>query len=139
MRIVTSDIQLKTSGHSETVDITSSVEKNLRATGLKEGTANIFSVGSTAGLTTLEFEPGAVKDLTLMFEKLVPENGRYHHEDAWHDGNGYAHVRSALLKTSLSVPFSEGRLILGTWQQIVFLDFDNRPRKRKIVTQFIGE
>ncbi len=139
MRVLTSYVQLVTSGHSEIVDITNRIEGNLRDCGLKEGVANIFSIGSTTGLTTVEFEPGLVKDLKLFFEKLAPEKGNYHHEEAWHDGNGYAHIRSAFLKTSLSIPFSEGKLMIGTWQQVVFVDFDNRSRRRQIVTQFIGE
>ncbi len=139
MKVHTSAIELTTSGHSEIVDITNKIEKNLKESGLVEGVATLFSIGSTAGLTTVEYEPGLVKDLKSLFEKLAPEKSKYFHEEAWHDGNGYAHVRSSLLKTSLSIPFIEGKLIVGTWQQIVFIDFDNRSRRRKIVTQFIGE
>lgn len=138
MKVCTSSICVTTSGHSEVVDITDRIGENLRASGLKEGVATVFSVGSTAGVTTVEFEPGLVKDLKMLFEKLVPEKADYFHEETWHDGNGYAHVRSSLLKTSVSIPFAEGRMLLGKWQQVVFIDFDNRSRGREVVTQFIG-
>lgn len=139
MEVVTSYIQLVTPGHTEIVDITHRIEENLQGAGLKEGVAHIFSIGSTAGLTTVEYEPGLIQDLKVLFEKIAPEKGKYFHEEAWHDGNGYAHVRSSLLKTSLAIPFTKGKLLLGTWQQVVFIDFDNRSRTRKVVTQFMGE
>jgi secondary thiamine-phosphate synthase enzyme len=139
LRVVTRTLELATSGHTQIVDITNRVANLLAESGLKEGLATIFSVGSTTGVTTVEYEPGLMKDLQELFEKLAPEKASYKHEEAWHDGNGYAHVRSSLCKTSLPVPFTGGKLILGTWQQIVFIDFDNRTRQRQIVAQFIGE
>jgi len=138
MRLETLSTELSTSGHTDIVDITTRVQQNLEKTKLREGTCTVFAIGSTGGLTTVEYEPGLVKDLKAFFEKIAPETGQYFHEETWHDGNGYAHVRSSLLKTSLSIPFIEGRLMLGTWQQVIFLDFDNRERQRTIVQQFIG-
>jgi len=95
--------------------------------------------GSTAGITTMEYEPGLIEDLPAAFERLVPRGHHYHHEEAWHDGNGHAHVRASLVGPSLTVPFRKGKLLLGTWQQIVVVDFDNRPRQRDIVVQLTGE
>ena len=139
LKLATDYIELETSGHTEIVDITDRVHQKLFVTGLTEGIANMFSVGSTGGLTTVEYEPGLVRDLKELFEEIASSRKRYFHDAAWHDGNGHAHLRSSLLKTDLSVPFSGGKLLLGTWQQIVFVDFDNRSRKRKIVAQFMGE
>jgi len=106
---------------------------------MQNGHVTIFVSGSTAGITTIEFEPGLLQDIPAAFEKIAPMQKRYHHNDTWGDGNGYAHVRAALLGPSLVVPFSEGELMLGTWQQIVLIDFDNRPRQREVVLQFMGE
>ena len=139
MDIKTEFIALNSQGNADIIDITRQVENNLNKVGFREGSLTIFCSGSTGGLTTVEFEPGLKKDLKRFFDKIVPSNVRYAHDDTWHDGNGHAHVRSSLLKTSLTVPFSDGKLLLGTWQQIVFIDFDVRPRRRKIVTQFIGK
>ncbi len=139
LKIVTDYIELETSGHTEIVDITDRVQQRLSATGLTEGIANMFSVGSTGGLTTVEYEPGLVRDLKDLFEEIAPSQKRYSHDAAWHDGNGHSHLRSSLLKTDLNVPFTGRKLLLGTWQQIVFVDFDNRSRRRKIVAQFMGE
>ena len=121
------------------MDITPRVTEELEKSELDEGLATVFVSGSTAGITTLEFESGLVKDIRDFFERIVPQGQHYFHEEAWHDGNGHSHVRSALLKTSLSVPFARRKLLLGTWQQVVLIDFDNRPRERRLVTQFVGE
>ena len=137
--IRTTFFEVETAGNSDVLDITKYVKRQLEESSLKEGLITIFVAGSTAGLTTLEYEPGLVKDIKSCFERLIPEKERYYHEDTWHDGNGHSHIRSALLKTSLSVPFANRKLLLGTWQQIVLIDFDNRPRRRKVVTQFVGE
>jgi len=99
----------------------------------------MFVPGSTAALTTVEFEPGLVQDLPAFFERIIPRRAHYHHEDTWHDGNGHSHVRASLLGPSLTVPFKDGALLLGTWQQIVLIDFDNRRRRRKLVVQLSGE
>ena len=98
-----------------------------------------YDSGSTSGVTTIEYEPGLLKDIPAAFEKIAPQDAHYHHEETWHDGNGHSHVRASLLGCSLTVPFKDGRLLLGTWQQIVLIDFDNRPRKREVVVQLSGE
>ncbi|NUO78734.1 YjbQ family protein [candidate division KSB1 bacterium] len=137
--LTTMKISVSTKGFTDIKDLTPQVRQALRESGLQEGTATIFVSGSTAGITTIEYEPGLLEDLPTAFEKLAPMKARYTHDDTWHDGNGYAHVRAALLGPSLVVPFANGDLLLGTWQQIVLVDFDNRPRRREIVVQFAGE
>jgi len=139
MKIITDAIELSTKGHTDIIDITHDVEKLLLKSGLKEGSLTVFISGSTAGVTTIEYEPGLLKDLPEAFEKIAPTGVTYHHDAKWGDGNGYAHVRAALLGASLTVPFKESRLLFGTWQQIVVVDFDNRPRRRNVVVQMIGE
>ena len=109
------------------------------ATGLSEGTVTIFVPGSTAGLTTIEYESGCIRDLKQAFERIAPMDADYAHNARWGDGNGFAHVRAALLGASLHVPFSEKHLLTGTWQQIILVDFDNRPRRREVILQFVGE
>ncbi len=123
----------------DVVDITSRVAQALTKSGLQAGIVVLFCVGSTGGITTVEYEPGCVQDLDDLFERLAPAHRDYHHEQAWHDGNGYSHVRAALLGPSLTVPFVDGKLRLGTWQQIVSVNFDNRPRTRQIAMQLIGD
>lgn len=138
MEIVTEQLTISTKGNSEVVDITEQVASFIGKHKVREGIVTVFVSGSTASVTTTEFEPGLKKDLPAMFERLAPQNIRYHHDDTWHDGNGHAHVRASLVGPSLTVPFSQGELLLGTWQQIVLVDFDNRPRQRKMVLQLIG-
>jgi secondary thiamine-phosphate synthase enzyme len=128
-----------TKGNCDIINITSDVEKVLGESGIREGLCNVFSVGSTAGITTIEYEPGLLKDIPKLLDKLIPSGIRYNHDDTWGDGNGHSHLRSALFKTSFTVPVIEGDLTLGTWQQIVLLDFDNRGRNRRIIVQIIGE
>jgi secondary thiamine-phosphate synthase enzyme len=135
----TEKISLSTQGFTDVHDLTPQVHNVLKRNGLQNGVVTVFVSGSTAGITTIEYEPGLLKDLPAAFEKLAPMNLRYHHDDTWEDGNGYAHVRAALLGPSLVVPFAKGELLLGTWQQIVLVDFDNRPRRREVVLQFMGE
>jgi secondary thiamine-phosphate synthase enzyme len=139
MKIINDTFSLSTRGFNDIIDISSSVQKLAAKTGIKNGQATIFVSGSTAGITTIEYEPGLIKDLPEALEKIAPMNVRYHHDDRWGDGNGYAHVRAALLGASLVVPISEGKLTLGTWQQIVLVDFDNRPRQREVIVQVMGE
>jgi len=139
MRIVQEVITISTRGHSDLKDLTPEVERKLQASGLKEGQALVFVQGSTAGVTTMEYEPGLVRDLPELLEKLVPSNRSYHHDETWGDANGFSHLRASLLGPSLMVPFAGGRLQLGTWQQIVLVDFDNRPRTRNVLLQFVGE
>jgi secondary thiamine-phosphate synthase enzyme len=137
--VKTRALALSTRGDSHVIDITPDVAGALGETKLKDGLVALFCPGSTGGLTTIEFEEGAVQDLRACFDRIAPRDGTYRHEQAWHDGNGHSHVRASLLGPSLTVPVSGGRLTLGTWQQIIFVDFDTRPRKREIVLQFIGE
>ena len=139
MKIITDSIDISTRGNTDIIDITHQVESILNKTGLKQGNLTVFVSGSTAGVTTIEYEPGLLKDLPETFEKLAPSGITYHHDATWGDGNGYAHVRAALLGSSYVVPFKNGKLFLGTWQQIVIIDFDNRSRRRSVVVQMIGE
>jgi secondary thiamine-phosphate synthase enzyme len=139
MPIHTDTIMLDTRGRVDIHDITARAQEIVSSHGLADGQILLFVPGSTGGLTTVEYEPGLLQDLPEAFERLVPEKIRYHHDDTWHDGNGHSHVRASLLGPSLVVPFAEGKLLLGTWQQIIFIDFDNRSRSRQIVAQLSGE
>ena len=139
MTVITDMISLSTQGHTEVTDITDRVESSLGKSKIKDGILNLFVPGSTASLTTIEYEPGAVEDLKAAIERLAPRDIPYAHDARWKDGNGYAHVRAALIGPSLAVPFHQGKLALGTWQQIILIDFDNRPRSREIVVQIVGE
>jgi secondary thiamine-phosphate synthase enzyme len=131
-------MSISTKGFSDTHDLTGEVTEILLKSGIKNGTVTVFVPGSTAGLTTIEYESGALDDLKAAVERLVPQNIPYAHDARWGDGNGFSHVRAALLGPSLSIPVSGGRLLLGTWQQIVLIDFDNRPRRREVVVQVAG-
>lgn len=139
MPVITKKIKLSSKGETDIVDITDKVSNCVEGSRVKDGAVTIFVSGSTAGLTTIEYEPGLLKDLPKAFEVIAPRRGEYHHNLRWHDGNGFSHVRAAMLGPSLSVPFSNKRLHLGTWQQIVFIDFDNRARSREIIVQIMGE
>lgn len=139
IELETHNIEINTSGNCQLTDITEKVEFLIRNNRFIEGNINLFSVGSTTGITTIEYEPGLLKDYPAFFDKIIPSDINYKHDLTWHDGNGHSHLRSALQKTSFSVPFIDGRLALGTWQQIVFIDFDNRPRSRKVIVQIIGK
>ena len=139
MSVSTQSFTIETRGSADVVDITHQVAQALEQSGLENGIATVFISGSTGGITTLEFEPGLRRDLPEIMDKLIPDGQRYHHDDTWHDGNGHAHLRSSLVGTSFTAPFVSGKLTLGTWQQIVFLDFDNRPRRREILVQVMGE
>jgi secondary thiamine-phosphate synthase enzyme len=138
MEIVTDSVRVSTRGDSEILDVTGPVQDKLTAHGFREGHALVFVSGSTAGLTTIEYEPGLLQDVPDAFERIAPRDMRYAHEETWHDGNGHSHVRASLLGPSLTVPFRDGRLLLGTWQQIVLIDFDNRPRQREVLVQLFG-
>jgi secondary thiamine-phosphate synthase enzyme len=131
--------QVRSKGDTEVMNITGLAEEALLKSGLHAGTVSVFVPGSTAGVTTIEFESGAVRDLRAALERLAPASMRYEHDTRWGDGNGYSHVRAALLKPGLSIPFEGGKLLLGTWQQLVLIDFDNRPRNREIIFQIVGE
>ncbi len=137
--VITERFSLQTSGHTDIIDITPEVARSLAASSIGTGICTVFISGSTAGITTIEYEPGLVKDLKEVWEKLVPSNIPYNHDVRWGDGNGFSHVRASMLGASLTVPFENRKLLLGVWQQIVVVDFDNRPRSRTIVIQFMGE
>lgn len=132
-------LTVKTRGSNDTHDLTSRVEEVVRDSKVAGGLATVFVPGSTAGITTIEFESGAVEDLKNVIERLAPQGVPYNHDRRWGDGNGFSHVRSALLGPSLTIPVADGKLQLGTWQQIVLIDFDNRPRDRRVIVQIVGE
>ena len=127
------ELKFSTQGFNEIRDVTPDVQKAVGKAGVREGVAHLFVAGSTAALTTIEYEPGALRDLKRALDQIAPMDAEYAHNEAWGDGNGYAHLRAALLKPSLCVPIQDGKLALGTWQQIILMDFDNRPRERKVL------
>jgi secondary thiamine-phosphate synthase enzyme len=135
MDIITESFSLSTKGNTDILDITQDVQQRINSSGFSEGNVLVFVSGSTAGVTTIEFEPGLRKDYPAFFEKVIPSNITYQHDETWHDGNGHSHVRAALQGASLTIPFKNSILLLGTWQQIICIDFDNRPRKRNITVQ----
>jgi secondary thiamine-phosphate synthase enzyme len=135
----TDTIGLSTKGFSDTIDITGKVTKIVQNSRIKDGLVTVFCKGSTGSVTTIEYESGVIKDLKKVLEKIVPSNIPYEHDKRWGDGNGFSHVRAALMKPSLTIPLRKQQLMLGTWQQIVFMDFDNRSRQREIIVQIIGE
>jgi secondary thiamine-phosphate synthase enzyme len=137
--VVTKKISLQSQGNCDIIDITPEVQNQLAETDISEGTVILFISGSTAGITTIEFEPGLISDFKKMWQRNIPQDIPYEHDRAWGDGNGHSHVRASLLGASLVIPFSGRRLTLGTWQQIVVVDFDNRARSRQIVVQIMGE
>jgi len=137
--VLTQHIQLQTHGNTEIHDITDQVAGAVSASGLNDGIVTVFVQGSTGAVSTVEYEPGLVTDLQRFFERTAPQNIDYDHNRRWHDGNGHSHVRATLLGPSLTVPFTQGRLTLGTWQQIILVDFDVRPRSRTLVVQILGE
>jgi secondary thiamine-phosphate synthase enzyme len=137
--VVTENIAFSTQGNGEIVDITGQVARKVADSPLNDGTVTIFSPSATSSVTTIEYEPGLVHDLQELFDRIVPQGAQYRHNLRWGDGNGHSHVRAALLGASLSVPFVSKRLTLGTWQQVVFLDFDVRPHSRELVLQMMGE
>jgi secondary thiamine-phosphate synthase enzyme len=139
MKIITNRISRKTKGAGDLIDITGQITECLEAAGFKTGQVTVFNIGSTAAITTFEYEPGMIKDMQQTYEKIVPSNKHYHHDETWGDANGFSHIRAALQGPSLTIPFEQGKLLLGTWQQVVLAEFDNKPRARQIVVQIIGE
>ena len=140
MKIETHEISLKSQGNADVIDLSSQIQSCLGKSDIENGMALVFVVGSTGAITTTEFEPGLAKhDLKALYEQLAPEDGRYVHEETWGDDNGHSHVRASLTGPSLTVPLVDGHLTLGTWQQIILLDFDTRPRSRKVILQLMGE
>jgi len=137
--VVTKQIGLQTKGQCDIIDITPQVEKQVAEAGVNNGTVTLFVAGSTAGISTIEFESGLIADFREVWERNVPRDIPYSHDQRWGDGNGYSHVRASLLGASLVIPFNGKRLTLGTWQQIVIIDFDNRPRSRQVILQIMGE
>jgi secondary thiamine-phosphate synthase enzyme len=138
MNVTTREIYIETGGDCDIIDITPDVAAALEKSEIDNGTVTVFITGSTAGVTTVEYEPGLIQDLKNAFNRLIPQDMNYNHDMRWHDGNGHAHVRASLLGASLVVPFNNRKMELGTWQQIIVIDFDNRPRKRNILLQIMG-
>lgn len=139
MPIITKSLLFKSSGENDIIDITAEVSNATRESNLKKGVVTVFVVGSTAAITTIEYESGLKYDFPEMLSKMVPKDNVYKHNDTWHDGNGHSHLRASLVGPSITIPFVGGRLTLGTWQQIVLLEMDTRPRERKIILQIIGD
>ncbi|MCO6476895.1 MAG: YjbQ family protein [Phaeodactylibacter sp.] len=140
MKILTRTIEFSTKGHTDIIDLTPRIRQALAETGLQEGQVSVFAIGSTTGISTVEYEPGLVKhDIRNMLEQFAPYGKNYEHNKTWGDDNGAAHLRSTLVGTSYVAPFTNGQLLLGTWQQVIFIDFDTRPRQRRVALQFLGE
>jgi len=137
--IVTKTINLSSKGICDIHDITGRVKDLVKSSGITSGTVTVFVPGSTGGLTTIEYEPGLQADVPELMEKLIPSDIDYRHDQTWHDGNGFSHLRAALIGPDITIPFVSGKLTLGTWQQVVFLDFDNRHRERELIVQIVGE
>jgi len=131
-------IELDTRGKNEVLDITGRVRGIVSASPLTDGQVLVFVIGSTGALSTIEYEPGLIKDFPNLMEDLIPERSRYFHDETWHDGNGHSHLRASLIGPDITIPFAQKELILGTWQQVVFLEFDNKPRHRRLVVQLMG-
>ena len=138
MIVLTLTLEKQTKGFTDIIDITVDIEDLVKQSNILEGLVTVFVPGSTGSITTVEYEPGLLEDLPEFFEKIIPQNVTYNHDRTWGDGNGYAHLRASLLGPSLSIPIVKGKMTLGTWQQIIFIDFDNRSRRRNIVVQIIG-
>ncbi len=136
--VETYSVSLKSKGDCDIINITNKIKDIVKENNFKEGNALIFVPGSTAGITTIEYEPGLLHDYPNFFDKIIPKDKNYHHDNTWHDGNGHSHVRASLQGASFTVPFKDKSLILGTWQQIIFIDFDNRSRNREIIVQLSG-
>ncbi len=137
--VVTHTHEISTKGQGDAHDMTDAVARAVAESGIGGGIATVFVAGSTAGVTTIEFEPGAIHDLNAVFERLAPRDAKYRHHLRWGDDNGSSHVRAAMLGPSIAVPFRDGKLLVGTWQQIALFEFDTRPRRREIVIQIVGE
>lgn len=137
MAVVNEKFLINTRGFTDIIDITQKLKSIVYNHNIKDGTVVVALAGSTASITTVEYEPGLIKDLPDILDEIAPVNRTYHHDDTWHDGNGYAHIRAALIGSSATIPLIDGALLLGTWQQIVLIDFDNKPRARNIHVQII--
>lgn len=137
--VTTKSIQLNTKGHTDILDITGQIRSAISQSDITNGIVTIFTPSATSGITTIEFERGCIQDLKRLFDEIIGSDRHYAHNARWGDGNGHSHVRAALLGPSLTIPFVEKEIIMGTWQQIIFVDFDNRPRQRKLILQLLGE
>ena len=139
MTVITKTAQIETRGENDMINITGQTSKALEESKLQDGIITVFISGSTAAITTIEYEPGLKQDFPRMLSRIVPTNIEYKHDNTWHDGNGHSHIKASLIGPSMTIPFKDGNLMLGTWQQIVLLETDTRPRQRKIILQIIGE
>ena len=139
MTVISKSISMNTKGNADIHDITDQITDAVSKSGLASGIATVFCPSSTSALTTIEYESGALNDLRRLLDEIIPVNREYAHNERWHDGNGHSHVRAALLGPSITIPFVDGHLTLGTWQQVIYVDFDNRPRQRQLIVQLIGE
>jgi len=139
MRILNNKVNINTKGNEDFVNITRQLVKLCDSSGLENGIMTVFISGSTAGITTFEYEPGLIRDLKEFYDKMAPTNVHYHHDETWGDANGFSHVRATLTGPSMVIPFEKGKLLLGTWQQVALMEFDNRPRSREVVVQLMGE
>jgi secondary thiamine-phosphate synthase enzyme len=139
MNVVTRTIQIHSKGENDVIDITQQLSKIVKGSNIEKGIVIIFVSGSTAGITTIEYEPGLIHDFPTMLSRIVPKNIEYEHDNTWHDGNGHSHVRASLIGPTLTIPILQGKLTLGTWQQIVILEMDTRPRNRNVIVQIMGE
>lgn len=139
MRVLNNKINIDTKGNEDFVNITGQLVNLCDSSGLENGIITVFISGSTAGITTFEYEPGLIRDLKVFYDKMAPTNVHYHHDETWGDANGFSHVRATLTGPSMVIPFEKGKLLLGTWQQVVVMEFDNRPRSREVVVQVMGE
>jgi secondary thiamine-phosphate synthase enzyme len=139
MTVITKTAQIETRGENDLINITGQTSKALQESKLQDGIVTVFISGSTAAITTIEYEPGLKQDFPRMLSRIVPTNIEYQHDNTWHDGNGHSHIKASLIGPSMTIPFKDGNLMLGTWQQIVLLETDTRPRQRKIILQIIGE
>ena len=139
MTVITKTTQIETRGENDVINITGQTSKALEESKLQDGIITVFISGSTAAITTIEYEPGLKQDFPRMLSRIVPKNIEYQHDNTWHDGNGHSHIKASLIGPSMTIPFKDGNLMLGTWQQIVLLETDIRPRQRKIILQIIGE
>ncbi len=133
------EIKFKTNGENDMINLTDNIERIVDKSEIRNGIVCVFIPGSTGAITTIEYEPGLLKDLPISLERIAPKNEYYYHQEMWHDGNGHSHVRASIIGPSLTVPIRDGKIIHGTWQQIVFLELDNRKRSRRIIVQIVGE
>ncbi len=139
MTIITKSIKIQSKGESDIIDLNDMISEKITESGISNGIVTVFVAGSTGALTTIEYEPGLLKDFPDMLSRIAPNEINYEHEERWHDGNGRSHVKASLIGPSLTIPFKDGSLLLGTWQQIVFVELDTRGRSRNIILQIIGE